>query len=95
MVAKMERGALSTTLLVLFALFLAQFFVGNGTKPAVNFPTNHFPAGGGSFTDALSYALTDDHNSGRCGKPGAHCPQTQPIHNPVVDQLYFRAFCFR
>ena len=28
LVAKMERGALSTTLLVLLLLFLAQFFIG-------------------------------------------------------------------
>lgn len=58
LVAKMERGALSMTLSVLFALFLAQFFVGMALNLLVTFPTNHFPAGGGSFTDALSYALT-------------------------------------
>ena len=58
MVAKMERGALSTSLLALFALFLSQFFIGMALNLLVTFPTNHFPANGGSFTGAIWYALT-------------------------------------
>ena len=54
----MERGALSTSLSVLLALFLAQFFVGMALNLLVTFPTNVFPASGGSFTAAVSYAFT-------------------------------------
>ncbi|MGO8807086.1 MAG: hypothetical protein ACLQO7_10885 [Candidatus Bathyarchaeia archaeon] len=58
MVTKIERGALSTSLSVLFALFLAQFFIGMALNLLVAFPTNHFPGNGGSFTGAIGYALT-------------------------------------
>jgi hypothetical protein len=54
----MERTALSTSFLVLFALFLAQFFVGMALNLLVTFPTNHFPASGGSFFSAIAYAVT-------------------------------------
>jgi hypothetical protein len=58
LVAKIERSALPTSLLVLFVLFLAQFFVGMALNLFVTFPTNHFPASGGSFFSAIAYALT-------------------------------------
>lgn len=58
MVAKMERGALSTSLSVLFVLFLAQFFVGMALNLLVTPPMTTFPQNGSSFTDAISYAAT-------------------------------------
>lgn len=58
MVAKMERGALSLTLLVLFALFTAQFFVGMALNLLVIPPMTTFPQNNSSFADAISYALT-------------------------------------
>jgi len=54
----MERGALSGSLSVLLVLFLAQFFIGMALNLLVTLPTNVFPAGGGSFTHAIAYALT-------------------------------------
>jgi len=54
----MERGALSITLLVLFALFTAQFFVGMALNLLVVPPMTTFPANNSSFADAISYALT-------------------------------------
>ena len=58
MIEKMERGALSITLLVLFALFTAQFFVGMALNLLVVPPMTTFPANNSSFADAISYALT-------------------------------------
>lgn len=58
MVAKMERGALSTSLLALFALFTAQFFVGMALNLLVATPVTTFPANTGSFTAAIVYAIT-------------------------------------
>ena len=54
----MEQGALSKSLSALLALFLAQFFVGMALNLLITFPTNVFPASGGSFTGAIVYALT-------------------------------------
>lgn len=59
MIAKMERGTLSITLLVLFALFTAQFFVGMALNLLVVPPMTTFPANNSSFADAISYALTE------------------------------------
>jgi hypothetical protein len=39
-------------------LFLAQFFIGMALNLLVTLPTNLFPPSGGSFTDAITYALT-------------------------------------
>ena len=54
----MERGALSTSLSILFVLFLAQFFVGMALNLLVVPPMTTFPADASSFTDAISFALT-------------------------------------
>ncbi len=58
MVEKMERGALSASLLALFALFTAQFFVGMALNLLVVPPMTTFPQNNSSFADAISYALT-------------------------------------
>lgn len=58
MVTKMERGALSTTLLALFALFTAQFFVGMAQNLLVAIPMTMFPQNNSSFANALSYIIT-------------------------------------
>ena len=58
MVAKMERGALSTTLLALFGLFTAQFFVGMAQNLLVALPMTMFPQNNSSFLNALSYVIT-------------------------------------
>jgi hypothetical protein len=54
----MERGALSTTLLALFALFTAQFFVGMAQNLLVAIPMTMFPQNNSSFANALSYIIT-------------------------------------
>ncbi|MGD0203072.1 MAG: hypothetical protein ABSC20_04105 [Candidatus Bathyarchaeia archaeon] len=58
MVAKMERGALSTSLLLLFGLFTAQFFVGMALNLLIVTPMTTFPANASSFMDAIVYAIT-------------------------------------
>jgi len=58
LVTKMERGALSTTLLALFALFTAQFFVGMAQNLLVAIPMTMFPQNNSSFANALSYIIT-------------------------------------
>jgi hypothetical protein len=58
MVVKMERGKLSASLLVLFALFTAQFFVGMALNLLVTTPVTTFPANANSFVDALVYAVS-------------------------------------
>jgi hypothetical protein len=58
MVAKMERGALSTSLLLLFGLLTAQFFVGMALNLLVVPPMTVFPQNASSFIDAIAYALT-------------------------------------
>ncbi len=58
MVTKMERGALSTTLLALFALFTVQFFVGMAQNLLVTIPMTTFPQNNGAFLNALSYVIT-------------------------------------
>ena len=54
----MERGALSTSLLLLFALFLAQFLVGMALNLLVSPPMTTFPKNASSFIDAMIYAAT-------------------------------------
>jgi hypothetical protein len=54
----MERGALSPSLSALLILFLAQFSIGMALNLLVTFPTNIFPASGGSLTATLNYILT-------------------------------------
>jgi hypothetical protein len=58
LVAKMERSAVSTSLSGLLVLFLTQFSVGMALNLFVTFPTNVFPASGGSLTATLNYILT-------------------------------------
>lgn len=58
MVTKMERGALSTSLLVLFVLFTVQFFVGMAQNLLVTVPMTTFPQNNSAFADALSYIVT-------------------------------------
>ena len=58
LVAKMERGALSTSLLLLFGLFTAQFFVGMALNLLIVTPMTTFPANASSFIDAIVYAVT-------------------------------------
>jgi hypothetical protein len=58
LVAKMERGALSTSLLALFALFTAQFFVGTALNLLIATPMTTFPSNAASFRDAIAYAVT-------------------------------------
>jgi hypothetical protein len=53
----MERGALSTSLLALFALFTAQFFIGMALNLLIATPMTTFPANANSFTDAIVYAV--------------------------------------
>ena len=53
----MERGALSTSLLVLFVLFTVQFFVGMAQNLLVAVPMTTFPQNNSSFADALSYVV--------------------------------------
>jgi hypothetical protein len=54
----MERGALSTSLLLLFGLFTAQFFVGMALNLLIVTPMTTFPANASSFIDAIVYAVT-------------------------------------
>jgi hypothetical protein len=54
----MERGALSTSLLVLFGLFTTQFFVGMALNLLIVTPMTTFPANASSFIDAIVYAVT-------------------------------------
>ena len=54
----MERSALSTTLLALFILFTAQFFVGMANNLLVTPPMTSFPQNNNAFPDALSYVAT-------------------------------------
>jgi hypothetical protein len=61
LIEKMKRGALSTSLLLLFALFTAQFFVGMALNLLVVPPMTTFPPNNSSFADAISYALTGDN----------------------------------
>ncbi|MGA3291073.1 MAG: hypothetical protein ABSD42_12640 [Candidatus Bathyarchaeia archaeon] len=58
MVAKTERGALSTSLLLLFGLFTAQFFVGMALNLLVVTPMTTFPNNSSSFGDAIVYVVT-------------------------------------
>jgi hypothetical protein len=53
----MERGALSTSLLLLFGLFTAQFFVGMALNLLIVTPMTTFPANASSFTDAIAYDI--------------------------------------
>ena len=57
LVAKMERGALATSLLLLFGLFTAQFFVGMAINLLIVPPMTTFQANASSFTDAIVYAV--------------------------------------
>jgi hypothetical protein len=59
LVAKMERGALSTSLLLLFVLFMVQFFLGMAQNLLVMLPMTTFPQNDSSFLNALSYVITD------------------------------------
>jgi hypothetical protein len=54
----MERGALSTSLLVLFVLFTIQFFVGMAQNLLVALPMTSFPQNNSSFLKAFSYVAT-------------------------------------
>ena len=58
MVGKMERGALSTSLLALFGLLTAQFFVGMALNLLVATPVTTFRSNASSFPDAIAYAVT-------------------------------------
>jgi len=55
----MERGALSTSLFVLFVLFTAQFFVGMALNLLVATPTTTFPSNASSFSDAIVFAVLE------------------------------------
>jgi hypothetical protein len=54
----MKRGALSTSLLLLFGLFTAQFFVGMTLNLLIVHPMTTFPKNVSSFLDAIVYAAT-------------------------------------
>ena len=54
----MERGALSTALLLLLGLFTAQFLAGMTLNLLVTPPMTTFPKNASSFTDAIVYAAT-------------------------------------
>ena len=54
----MERGALSNTLLALFGLFTAQFFVGMALNLLVTPPMTSFPPSNSAYADAIFYAAT-------------------------------------
>jgi len=56
-VETMEHEALSKSLLLLFGLFTAQFFVGMALNLLVPTPMTNFPNNASSFTDALVYAV--------------------------------------
>lgn len=58
MVAKMERSALSTSLLLLFVLFTVQFFLGMAQNLLVMIPMTTFPQDKSSYLNALSYIIT-------------------------------------
>jgi len=54
----MERSALSTSLLLLFVLFVVQFFLGMAQNLLVMLPMTTFPQNNGSYLNALSYLIT-------------------------------------
>ena len=54
----MERSALSMSLSALLVLFIIQFFTGMAMNLLITFPTNVFPASGGSLSATFSYILT-------------------------------------
>jgi hypothetical protein len=54
----MERGALSTSLLILFVLFAIQFFLGMAQNLLVMLPMTSFPQNNGSYLNALSYIVS-------------------------------------
>lgn len=58
LVAKMERGAVSTSLLMLLALFTVQFFTGMAMNLLIAFPTDVFPSSGGSIGATFKYIVT-------------------------------------
>jgi hypothetical protein len=55
----MERGALSTSLLLLLVFFTVQFFLGMAQNLLVMLPMTTFPQNDSSFLNALSYVITD------------------------------------
>ncbi len=58
MVVKMERSALSTSLLVLFVLFTIQFFLGMAQNLLIMIPMTTFPQDNTAYTNALSYIVS-------------------------------------
>lgn len=54
----MERSALSTSLLLLFVLFIIQFFLGMAQNLLVMLPMTTFPQDNSSYFNALTYLLT-------------------------------------
>ncbi len=58
MVVKMERSALSTSLLVLFVLFTIQFFLGMAQNLLIMIPMTTFPQDNTAYTNALNYIVS-------------------------------------
>ena len=58
MVAKIERSALSTSLLVLFVLFTIQFFLGMAQNLLIMTPMTTFPQNSSSYSNALNYIVS-------------------------------------
>jgi hypothetical protein len=58
LVAKMDRSALSTSLLVLFVLFSVQFFLGMAQNLLIMTPMTTFPQDSSSYSNALNYIVS-------------------------------------
>jgi hypothetical protein len=54
----MERSALSTSLLVLFVLFIIQFFLGMAQNLLIMIPMTTFPQDNTAYANALNYIVS-------------------------------------